>query len=222
MKKSGHWVWTGSYTQNGPWASSGRETQCARRLAWQAWIGPVPRGCAVVGTCGCHECVNPDHSECLTWSDLRKRDVRKRGNKLDVDQVSVIKSRLQNGETPADIARSIGVNYKCIYLIHVGKQTLEMPGLPGGSASVNRLIIAKGDLRQLVYYWYQSRGRVIARDWQKILYVGWDRAMRGRTDGSLVRFSIQIGRKSGDEAAEKAFRALAPQVVALLPDYVPN
>lgn len=107
-------------------------------------------------------------------------------------------------------------------LIHVGKEKLEMLGLPGGSGTVNRLIIAKGGLRQLVYYWYQSRGRVIARDWEKILYVGWDRALRGRTDGSLVRFSIQISRKSGEEAAEEAFRALAPQVVALLPEYVPE
>jgi EpsI family protein len=107
-------------------------------------------------------------------------------------------------------------------LIDVQTQTLDLPGLPERPATVNRLIIAKGELRQLVYYWYQSRGRVIARDWQKILYVGWDRALRGRTDGALVRFTISIGRKSNEEAAEAGFRAVAPQVVALLPDYVPE
>jgi EpsI family protein len=107
-------------------------------------------------------------------------------------------------------------------LIDLQKQILDMPGLPGKSPLVNRLIIAKGELRQLVYYWYQSRGRVIARDWEKILYMGWDRATLGRTDGSLVRFTTMITRKSGEEAAEAAFRAVAPQLVALLPDYVPE
>ena len=53
---------------------------------------------------------------------------------------------------------------------------LDMEGLPGRPQDVNRLIIAKGEARQLVYYWYQSRGRVIAQDPMKILYVFLDRA----------------------------------------------
>jgi EpsI family protein len=97
---------------------------------------------------------------------------------------------------------------------------LEIDGLPGEQHSVKRLVIAKGDQRQLVYYWYQSQGRVIAEDWKKILYVGLDRAMRGRTDGSLVRFTIPIVR--GDEQrAEQAFRDLAPRVIERLPRHVP-
>ena len=72
---------------------------------------------------------------------------------------------------------------------------LDVAGLPERPALVNRLIIAKGQDRQLVYYWYQSRGRVIARDWQKIVELFWDRALRSRTDGSLVRFTIPIDRR---------------------------
>jgi EpsI family protein len=98
---------------------------------------------------------------------------------------------------------------------------LDMPELPQGPAKVKRLVIAKGKERQLVYYWYQSQGRVIAEDWQKIVYVGLDRALRGRTDGALVRFTMPIVR--GDEAAAEAdFRDLAPLVVPQLPAYVPN
>lgn len=98
---------------------------------------------------------------------------------------------------------------------------LDLPGLPQVPASVRRLIIARGDDRQLVYYWYQSRGRVVSRDWQKILYVGFDRAVRSRTDGSLVRFTVPIVRK--DEAsAEASFYSLAPPILAMLPAYVPE
>jgi EpsI family protein len=97
---------------------------------------------------------------------------------------------------------------------------LDVAGLPQAHAAVKRLVIAKGDQRQLVYYWYQSQGRVIAEDWKKILYVGLDRARRGRTDGSLVRFTIPIVR-GDEERAEQAFRDLAPRVVERLASHVP-
>jgi len=98
---------------------------------------------------------------------------------------------------------------------------LDLPGLPQTPAMVRRLVIARGDHRQLVYYWYQSRGRVVARDWQKILYVGFDRAVRNRTDGALVRFTVPILRN--DEAtAEAGVYQLAPSILASLPAYVPE
>jgi EpsI family protein len=98
---------------------------------------------------------------------------------------------------------------------------LDFPGLPQVPAAVRRLVIARGDDRQLVYYWYQSRGRVVSQDWQKIVYVGFDRAVRSRTDGSLVRFTVPILHE--DEAtAEASFYELAPPVLALLPAYVPG
>jgi EpsI family protein len=99
---------------------------------------------------------------------------------------------------------------------------LDIPGLPRkGGAEVKRLVIARGEDRQLVYYWYQSQGRVIAEDWQKILYVGYDRATRGRTDGSLVRFTVPI-RRNDDGHADRAFEDLARQIVPLLHSYVPD
>ena len=86
---------------------------------------------------------------------------------------------------------------------------LEIPGVEVSGATAKRLLIAKGEARQLVYYWYHSRGRVISQDWKKIIFVGLDRAQRGRTDGSLVRFTIPI--RFGDvEAADAAFYDLAP------------
>jgi EpsI family protein len=100
--------------------------------------------------------------------------------------------------------------------------SLDLPGLPGAPARVNRLIVAKGELRQIVVYWYQERGRVIARDWEKIFDLFWDRAARSRTDGALVRFSATIGLKETPEEAEARLVDLAREVVPKLPAYVPN
>jgi EpsI family protein len=98
---------------------------------------------------------------------------------------------------------------------------IDLPGLPRRPAPVRRLLIAKGNARQLVYYWYQQAGRVIAEDWQKILYVGWDRASRGRTDGALVRFTVPSDERNED-AGEAAFRDLAPRLVLGLSEYIPE
>jgi EpsI family protein len=89
----------------------------------------------------------------------------------------------------------------------------------GGEAK--RVIIAKGNERNLVYFWYQSRGRTIARNHEKILYLFFDRATTRRTDGSLVRFTIPV--LHGDQkTAEETFRSVAQSLTPLLPDYVPN
>jgi EpsI family protein len=94
---------------------------------------------------------------------------------------------------------------------------------PYEDEAVKRLVIAKGEARQLVYYWYQSRGRIVAEDWKKIVYVGLDRAVRGRTDGSLVRFTMPFGKRAGaEEEAEASFRSVAPVVLAQLRAYVPE
>ena len=90
---------------------------------------------------------------------------------------------------------------------------------PGGEAK--RFVIAKGNQRALVYFWYHSRGRVIARSHHKILWMFLDRARTGRTDGSLVRFTVPI--LFGDtEAAEQTFQAFADTVTPMIDAYVPN
>src|SRR5215472_11605478 len=97
---------------------------------------------------------------------------------------------------------------------------LDLKGLPGAPVAVNRLVIAKGDARQLVYYWYQERGQVIARDWQKILDLFWSRATKHRTDGALVRFTVPVIRND-DKTAEQVFREFAQYAVPQLPEFIP-
>jgi EpsI family protein len=91
----------------------------------------------------------------------------------------------------------------------------------GTGGEAKRFIVAKGNDRALVYFWYHSRGHVIARNHEKILWMFLDRARRGRTDGSLVRFTIPIDH--GDvKAAEANFRSLSEAVAPLLSAYVPD
>jgi EpsI family protein len=90
---------------------------------------------------------------------------------------------------------------------------------PGGEAK--RFVIAKGNQRALVYFWYHSRGHVIARNYEKIMWMFLDRVRHGRTDGSLVRFTIPIVHDDID-SAEASFQEMASMVAPLLSSYVPD
>ncbi len=91
----------------------------------------------------------------------------------------------------------------------------------GAGGEAKRFVIAKGNQRSLVYFWYHSRGHVIARNHQKIIWMFLDRARHGRTDGSLVRFTVAI--QNGDiESAEASFRDFSKTVTPLVSDFVPD
>jgi len=74
-----------------------------------------------------------------------------------------------------------------------------IPGRP--EAQVNRVVIEKGFDRQLILYWYQDRGRIVASEYAAKGYLILDATTHNRTDGALVRISTPI---VGTE--EEAFR----------------
>lgn len=93
--------------------------------------------------------------------------------------------------------------------VESGRTTLEVAGtvLP-----VNRYVIEKGLDRQVVFYWYQGRGRVVASEYANKLWLMLDAARLGRTNGSLVRVI------SPDAQAAAGFaRAVYPRLSEYLP-----
>ena len=60
------------------------------------------------------------------------------------------------------------------------------------SPTVNRTIIKLGEQRQLVYYWFQQRGRIITNEYLAKWYLFQDGLAMGRSDGSLVRLVTPI------------------------------
>ena len=59
-------------------------------------------------------------------------------------------------------------------------------------ATINRVVIEKGFDRQMILYWYQDRGRVVASEYAAKGYLIWDAMTRNRTDGALVRISTPV------------------------------
>jgi EpsI family protein len=80
-----------------------------------------------------------------------------------------------------------------------------VPGAP--AARINRVVIEKGFDKELILYWYQDRGRVIASEYDAKAYLVWDAMTKNRTDGALVRISTQVV-GSEDEAYRHALAFL--------------
>jgi EpsI family protein len=99
-----------------------------------------------------------------------------------------------------------------------------IPGITidGRPLRVNRTLIELGDQRQLVYYWFEQRGRVITNEFAVKWYLFWDALTRHRTDGALVRLIVAIPASSTEAAADQRLTELAARVAPILTRYVPD
>ena len=82
-------------------------------------------------------------------------------------------------------------------------------------------MIRKGDSAELVYYWFDERGRDLTESSTAKLYLMWDSITMHRTDGALVRLVTPLAEGESETAAEgrlRAFLTLAyPQVRHFIP-----
>lgn len=83
-----------------------------------------------------------------------------------------------------------------------GWEIAEFKRTRAGRHPVNRVLIKKGDQRQLVYYWFQGHGRVIANEYVNKWYLFLDSMFKNRTDGALVRYSTRIDANEDASSAD--------------------
>lgn len=87
---------------------------------------------------------------------------------------------------------------------------------------VNRLVIKKGDYTQLVYYWFQQRGRDITNEWLVKWYLFWDAMTRNRTDGALVRLTALVAPGEDLQDADRRLTGFAAAVFPYLSEFIPD
>ena len=88
----------------------------------------------------------------------------------------------------------------------VTKGHITIPVEGDGRIEINRIVIQKGMDRQLVLYWYQSHGRVIASEYWGKIYTVLDALRTNRTDAAMVRIVCPIpGNRSQTEVSAERF-----------------
>lgn len=100
----------------------------------------------------------------------------------------------------------------------------EMRGVQvsGKPLRVNRVVIQKGEHKQLVYYWFQQRGRIVSDEYVVKLYIFWDAITRKRSDGAMVRLVTPLERGEPLANGDRKLEAFAAQAVPALAGYIPD
>lgn len=103
-------------------------------------------------------------------------------------------------------------------------QTITLDEVPVGGEPlrVNRMLIQKGQDRQMVYYWFQQRDRLLTSEYAVKWFLFWDALTRNRTDGALIRLTTPIPAaadwETGDQRLREFARTLYPELTRFLPD----
>jgi exosortase D (VPLPA-CTERM-specific) len=101
-------------------------------------------------------------------------------------------------------------------------QQVAVPLASGAPAHLNRVQIELGNQKQLVYYWFQQRGRIITNEYLAKWYLFWDSLTRRRTDGALVRLVTPLRTGEDVRAADARLAAFLDQAAPQLTRHIPE
>ncbi len=103
-----------------------------------------------------------------------------------------------------------------------GKVELPLASQDGKPMQVNRAIMEKGGQKQVAYFWFPQRDRVLTNAWQLKVYNFWDALTRQRTDGGLVRLVTPIYPDESAEDADHRLVGFSQMIVPVLNEYFPK
>ena len=100
----------------------------------------------------------------------------------------------------------------------------ELPALRiyGQPLRVNRAVIEYGSQRQLVYYWFMQRGRILTNEYLVKWYLFQDSIVQHRSDGALVRFVLPLKAGQAPQEADAELQAFIGAVAPHLDAYIPG
>jgi EpsI family protein len=101
----------------------------------------------------------------------------------------------------------------------VQNSTVQLHGPNGKMVPANLYVIQKGNSKQLVIYWYQSHGRVIASEYSGKFYLVVDAIRLNRTDAAIARVVTPItqNEQESQQRAERFAEALMSQLNSAIP-----
>jgi EpsI family protein len=98
-------------------------------------------------------------------------------------------------------------------------ETIDMPGFPNGM-QVLKLLLQKGPEKQVVLYWFQSRGRIIASEYMQKIWLVVDSIIKNRTDGSFVRLISPV--VTDEQSTVSLLKDFAKTVYPVLTQHIPG
>ena len=105
--------------------------------------------------------------------------------------------------------------------------SLDEVAVPGGRIGkggfrANRVMIQKGEQKQVVLYWFKQRHRLVTSEYLVKFFLLVDALTMKRTDGALIRLVAAVQPGESEGAADQRVMQMAAAVQPLLPAYVPD
>ena len=141
----------------------------------------------------------------------------------------------------SDYSKSDGKVVNLYVAYYASQRTGESPHsplvcLPGGGWSItklertsygaeqplNRAIIEQNGSKQLVYYWYEERGKRIASEYWSKWYLLSDAIIKNRSDGALVRLITAVSPGELERDADNRLQLFMRDLLPRLGDYLPS
>jgi len=88
--------------------------------------------------------------------------------------------------------------------------------------TVNRVVFEKLNERQVAYYWFPLRGRILHNLWQLKFFNFWDALTMQRTDGALVRIITPLSKGEDAQIADKRLQEFTCLIFPVLRDFLPG
>jgi EpsI family protein len=102
-----------------------------------------------------------------------------------------------------------------------GQETLLLPHGARKEIRVNRILFQKGNVKEMVLYWYQTGPRVVTSEYVGKFLLAYDSLWNRRSDVAFIRFSVEVTQGNTALAMERA-REIVQRVVPLLDDILPS
>jgi exosortase D (VPLPA-CTERM-specific) len=94
--------------------------------------------------------------------------------------------------------------------------------LARGELTVNRVLIERAGQRQLVYYWFDERGRRLTNELQVKWLILRDGIVRKRSDGALVRVVTPLLPHESEQAADRRLAEFLDEVLPRMAPHLPG
>jgi exosortase D (VPLPA-CTERM-specific) len=102
-----------------------------------------------------------------------------------------------------------------------GTMTIPIYGKGPSSITVMRALMEKAGSRQLVYFWFDQRGRILTNPYEMKMYNIWDALIKKRTDGALIRVITPMAGSEKIEDADKRLQSFIKEIVPTLNEFIP-
>jgi EpsI family protein len=96
----------------------------------------------------------------------------------------------------------------------------DMPLARGGE--IKKVVVQKGGEQQVVLYWFQNRGRIIASEYWEKIYLVLDAVFKQRRDGSFIRIIGQVPKGGDKNQFTQEMLEFANKTVELAAQFIPG